>query len=386
MAIEFTCPTCQELVSTPDAAAGRKGRCPHCSAVVQIPTASAAVAATEAGGQIEFTCGSCRQVVSCPPAAAGKRGRCPHCQAVMHVPLQSTGEVESATEQQRRAAAAAQAARTDPWSDFAVQTYTPGAKPLVVWDGGRPAEPVEESPNTAGEGAKNWHAVLERVAAAEAERRGLPWDDDTSLWSLRDTMFYLCTSPKEAFDDMYRKGGFAVPFTFLVFAHLMAQIVPPGVLLVFGSLMSLVTGEAMTVDWLRLFFACGVYFLMALGSSVVGALLYATIGSGVLHLFLLAQGAARDSFEATFRIVCYSTGASSLLSATIILMPIAPIYWFVLPIVGVYRVHRVPVWQSIITVIPATIVSVMAMVVFMWALVLIVIGILAADFGLQQGM
>lgn len=40
MPIEFRCPQCGKLLRTPDASAGKKGKCPHCQSVNDIPLAS----------------------------------------------------------------------------------------------------------------------------------------------------------------------------------------------------------------------------------------------------------------------------------------------------------------------------------------------------------
>jgi len=37
MPIKFNCPECGKTINAPDAAAGKRGKCPHCSAVVEIP-------------------------------------------------------------------------------------------------------------------------------------------------------------------------------------------------------------------------------------------------------------------------------------------------------------------------------------------------------------
>src|SRR5437870_2934453 len=41
MAIEFSCPTCSQLLRVPDESAGKNAKCPKCSTVVQIPAVSA---------------------------------------------------------------------------------------------------------------------------------------------------------------------------------------------------------------------------------------------------------------------------------------------------------------------------------------------------------
>lgn len=126
MPIEFTCPSCQYLVRTPDTAAGKKGKCPQCQSIVQIPgvassgkspapakpaPAKPAAAAPQPAiepspvkkaapakpavapakpaapaGTLEFYCNSCGEVVRTPATAAGKKGKCPHCQSVVQIP------------------------------------------------------------------------------------------------------------------------------------------------------------------------------------------------------------------------------------------------------------------------------------------------------------
>lgn len=114
MSIQFHCQSCGKLVATPDAAAGKKGKCPYCAAVMQIPLASTATdeepaptpppapkaapkpsaasslpVATVASEPISFPCPECQGTVRCPGTTAGKKGRCPHCQAIVQIPLVS---------------------------------------------------------------------------------------------------------------------------------------------------------------------------------------------------------------------------------------------------------------------------------------------------------
>jgi hypothetical protein len=44
MPITFHCPTCQAQLTLSDAAAGRRGKCPHCKGEIVVPTASSAAA------------------------------------------------------------------------------------------------------------------------------------------------------------------------------------------------------------------------------------------------------------------------------------------------------------------------------------------------------
>lgn len=96
MAIEFHCPSCQQLFRTPDQAAGKNGKCPHCGAVFPIPAAAGPLVpagpapSTPAGpnvaDKIEFPCSQCGRAVRTPAAMAGKKGKCPSCGAVFEIP------------------------------------------------------------------------------------------------------------------------------------------------------------------------------------------------------------------------------------------------------------------------------------------------------------
>ena len=126
--IEFACQSCGKELSVPAASAGKKGKCPHCSAVMTIPErsvpvetksaapsqpagrwrgtpqpkpkpvaavkksppASAPSPAPQAGAKIEFSCERCGRVVRVAAAAAGQKGQCPQCKSVMMIPHNST--------------------------------------------------------------------------------------------------------------------------------------------------------------------------------------------------------------------------------------------------------------------------------------------------------
>ena len=91
MAIEFGCPSCQQMVRVADAAAGKKGKCPRCGTIVQIPGPAAAAPVVAAApkpkpakpGSVSFPCPGCGRTMNAPAAMAGKKGKCPHCQTVV---------------------------------------------------------------------------------------------------------------------------------------------------------------------------------------------------------------------------------------------------------------------------------------------------------------
>lgn len=101
--IEFDCKSCGKLVRTPASVAGKKGKCPHCQALMDIPSESTPPksesesnekpsnaqpgSANEKG--VAFDCPSCSKLVRTPPGSQGKKGKCPHCDLVLKIPSAS---------------------------------------------------------------------------------------------------------------------------------------------------------------------------------------------------------------------------------------------------------------------------------------------------------
>jgi phage FluMu protein Com len=81
------CPSCAAIVRIP--AAGDASTTPVAKAPAVKPTAPPTANEVAETGPIEFFCSLCGQLVRTPRAAAGKKGKCPHCQGVMQIPLKS---------------------------------------------------------------------------------------------------------------------------------------------------------------------------------------------------------------------------------------------------------------------------------------------------------
>ena len=84
MAIEFSCSGCGMRIKTPDASAGRQGKCPKCGTPVHIPASTAPLPGD--GPRINVGCPSCGSSLTVPQAALGKKGKCPRCQNVVQLP------------------------------------------------------------------------------------------------------------------------------------------------------------------------------------------------------------------------------------------------------------------------------------------------------------
>ena len=85
MPIEFRCAKCSKLLRTPDGSAGKKGKCPHCGAMMDIPAASPSasalfdspVASSPANPSDDLFGGVAPQAPTKPAQAAASIGQAP---------------------------------------------------------------------------------------------------------------------------------------------------------------------------------------------------------------------------------------------------------------------------------------------------------------------
>ena len=377
MPIEFSCPACRHWVGTPDAAAGKLGRCPNCKAVVVVPRESETPAASSAApaAVIDFQCPHCRNLVRTPASAAGKNGRCPSCRAIVNIPLRSTIAPPAAP-----AAPTAKLAPDprDPWLDLPPAARL-GQQPLAAPPFAAPPPaplPHEEAPA--------WMEVMERAVAEQRLRGGLAWERDSSLDNLVDTTFQLCSSAGESFDDMRLEGGYSNPLSFYIFSFLVYQLVTIGMYTGSFIFVQWRDGTLNQVEWLSVFHAVCLLVVLAIMSSLMIGLVSAFLSAGCMHLALLALGGARAGFESTLRVVCFSGGACAVLGATLILAPIAPIFSILLPIVGLHRVHRVPHWKSALAYLLGTLLTIAAVVLIVWIAIVLFVSALISQLRLQD--
>jgi hypothetical protein len=77
----------------------------------------------------------------------------------------------------------------------------------------------------------------------------------------------------------------------------------------------------------------GIFLLAAIVLAPVMLIVGAFIGSGIYHLMLMLLGAARHPFETTFRVVTYSSGATSLLGIIPICGGLVGVIWQIVAII-----------------------------------------------------
>ncbi|HEX5104046.1 MAG TPA: YIP1 family protein [Pirellulaceae bacterium] len=378
------------------------------------------------GAVISFPCGSCGQTVRTPMSAAGKKGKCPHCHAVVQIPggPAPTTPPAAATvagltplaplpSQQRNPAAAPKPAPSGPWKGTPTQQRpaparpaappaehveelptltpidsTPGLTPLppqgagltplgpaggltplgpapaggltpladpfggLASMGGDPLaglpaanisgrtlgpaaipNPLGASPGYGG-AALNPYASPAGGAAysagysdfSDAVRKGLPWERRADMESFQDTATLILSEPQNAFMQMRRTGGLMNSLAFWIVAAIIGQVANT----VYGGILGMILlaiGNAPGEAYAALAVSVGLQLVGGLIGTIIFAPVGAFIGAAIWHVVLLVFGCARGGFEATFRAQCFVGGAVVLLNIIPILGPLIGFFY-----------------------------------------------------------
>jgi hypothetical protein len=210
----------------------------------------------------------------------------------------------------------------------------------------QPATPAAD-PAPAALPAPAWTPASSASGAGGPRREpGTPWEQRDRLGlatALIETTKGVLLAPTRFFDAMPTTGGIGGPLAYGVLVEYVTTVV--AVLYQFL--------------WFRL---RGVDLDQFRGTPLEGAMLFATgpwmiviqivlgpvfavmsmfVRAGICHLGLLLVGGAKQGFEATLRVVCYSAAGTLLLLIPLCGQYAAGIYVLVLVIIGVSRAHGI---------------------------------------------
>jgi hypothetical protein len=185
--------------------------------------------------------------------------------------------------------------------------------------------------------------------APAVERAGLPWDRRQQLGFLKaftDTLQLVLMKPTEAFSLMKTEGGLGEPIIYGLIGG-SAGFIVYFLFSVFLSSFGILSDRNALAGMMGLGF--GTVLIVILMPLFLGAGLF--IGAGILHLCLMLVGGATRSFEATFRVVCFSVGSAY----TLMIIPfcgggIAGIWCMVLECIGLARVHNTSTGKAVLAV------------------------------------
>jgi len=182
-------------------------------------------------------------------------------------------------------------------------------------------------------------------------RSGLPWDErDTRGFfsAFIETLQMVLSRPSEAFTAMRREGGLGEPLLYAIVGGSFGLVFYFIYQLAFQSLgifanrsnpLAHLIGAGIGGVFLIIF----IPFMVAIG---------AFIGAAVLHVCLMIVGGAKQSFETTFRVVCFASGSVYPLMVVPFCGGIVAGIWdIVLRCIGLARAHETDTGRAVLAVL-----------------------------------
>jgi hypothetical protein len=188
-------------------------------------------------------------------------------------------------------------------------------------------------------------------ALTPASRTGLPWEHRDSLGLVKaftDTLMMVLTKPSQAYSVMQREGGLGSPLLYAIIGGVFGYVVYFVYMLLMPSMGFAANPDNALFGVLGMGF--GLLFLIVLIPILV--VIGAFIGGAILHVCLMIVGGAKQPFETTFRVMCFSSGSTSpLMIIPICGGMIAGIYNIVLNCIGLARAHEIDTGKAVLAVI-----------------------------------
>jgi hypothetical protein len=156
----------------------------------------------------------------------------------------------------------------------------------------------------------------------------------------------ILTRPGEAFTAMNRQGGLGEPLLYAVIGGTFGGVFAVTYNFVLRSFAPF--GDRQS-DFAHLFAGVGWIFLLVLTPLFVVIGMF--IASAILHVCLMIVGGAKQSFETTFRAVCFAEGsAGPLLVIPVCGGLICGIWKIVLYCIGLARAHETDTGRAVLAV------------------------------------
>jgi len=188
------------------------------------------------------------------------------------------------------------------------------------------------------------------VSATPAPRSGLPWDQRQTKGILNafiETLQMVLSRPVDAFTAMKREGGLGEPLVYAIIGGTIGMVC---VVIYNVVLQSFAPFGGKQAALVHLFGGLGWVFLLILAPLFV--VIGTFIVSAILHVCLMIVGGAKQSFETTFRVICFAEGSASPL----LVIPfcgglISGIWKIVLYCIGLARAHETDTGRAVIAVL-----------------------------------
>lgn len=214
-----------------------------------------------------------------------------------------------------------------------------GAEQAVA---GASAEPAAAEPRQAG----GWPPAARPLPPAGVSG-GTPWEDRDRtglLTALVETTRMVLAQPTRFFRAMPVEGGIGGPLLYAVIVGWVGLVAASLYQAIFRSIVGTsiaALGDrpelAAMIGWAESW--AGLVAQVVFGGVLVAMGVF--VAAAIVHLMLLLLGGARNGFEATFRVVCFSQATSVVLIVPFCGQVIAPFWTLVIDVVGLAEAHGI---------------------------------------------
>ena len=213
-------------------------------------------------------------------------------------------------------------------------------------------QPLSQFPELGAVAPAAPPAQIGAVATPEtaAPRSGLPWDERQTRGLFNafiETLQMVLIRPVAAFTAMKREGGLGEPLLYAIIGGTLGGV--------FGIIYNFALRSFTSIGdrhgaLAHLFGGLGWIFLLVLTPLFVAIGMF--VVSAILHVCLVIVGGAKQSFETTFRVVCFAEGSAGPL----IIIPfcgglITGIWKLVLYCIGLAHAHETDTGRAVIAVL-----------------------------------
>ena len=209
---------------------------------------------------------------------------------------------------------------------------------------------VELSAATVGPSAPPPQTGATARLEPPASRSGLPWDERQTKGLLNafiETLQMVLSKPVAAFTAMKREGGLGEPLLYAVIGGTFGGVFAVTYNFALRSFTSFGDRHGAVA---HLFGGIGWIFLLVLTPLFVAIGMF--VVSAILHVCLMIVSGAKQSFETTFRVVCFAEGSASPL----LVIPfcgglVVGIWKIVLYCIGLTHAHETDTGRVVIAVL-----------------------------------
>lgn len=196
------------------------------------------------------------------------------------------------------------------------------------------------------------------AAGAASGAEGMPWERREEIGWIQaywQTVKLVLLDPVQAFTNMEQEGGLGSPLLFAVIGSVIGGVARA----LYAQAAFMNPSFASQLDQFPPQFRPLIKSLMGagvgLGSIIIFPIL-AVIGlfiiSGINHLCLMLVGGAKRPFETTFRVVCFSLGATSLLAIIPVCGNLISGVWdLIVKVIGLAKAHEIETGRSLAAVL-----------------------------------